>query len=302
MSRSSTSSLRAALLLTLAALTLLLVLPAAAAAQIGEWRHAWEVVQLTRLAPPRGTPVFYLGDSTARESTVRDALWTLQLRRRAAAAGRTTATVVFTLASHGQTFGMDRQLVASMPPRPDHTPRGIALIGVGLSRFIGPPVRRQPSAVTPPAPGRGPVLHPWIQHLYTDRPPLPLTRKHELVPRWTRRRWAGFHANLSANFGALDRLLALCRARGLRPVLVDSPLDVRVVGHGLDKARAAYRAGCRRLARRYHAQYLSLQPPAPLPNADFWDLMHLLPPGERIWQSRFSRRLAKLLPKEQPAT
>ena len=301
-SRSSTSKPRAALLLALAALTLLLVLPAAASAQIGEWRHAWEVVQLVRLAPPQGTPIFYLGDSTARESTVRDALWTLQVRRRATAAGRTTATVVFTLASHGQTFGMDRQLVASMPPRADHTPRGIALICVGLSRFIGPPIRRQPSAVTPPAPGRGPVLHPWIQHLYTDRAPLPLTRKYELVPRWMRRRWTGFRSSLSANFAALDGLLALCRARGLRPVFVDAPLDVRVVGHGLDKARAAYHAGCRRLARRYHAPFFSLQPPAPLPTADFWDLMHLLPPGERIWQSRFSHRLVKLLPKDQPAS
>jgi hypothetical protein len=300
-SGSSTSSLRAALLLALAALTLLLMLPTAASAQIGEWRHAWEVVQLVHLAPPGGTPIFFLGDSTAREATVSDAAWTRQLQRRAAAAGRTTATVVFTLATHGQTFGMDRQLIAAMPRRADHAPRGIALIGVGLSRFIGPPIRRPPSVVTPPPPGTVLVLHPWSQHRYTDRVPLPLARKQELVPRWMRRRWAGFHSNLSANFAALDRLLALCRAKGLRPVLVDTPLDVRVVGHGLDKARAVYRAGCRRLARRYHAPYLSLQPPSPLPTADYWDLMHLLPPGERVWQSRFSRRLAKLLPKAQPA-
>ena len=301
MSRSSTSSLRAALLLALAALTLLLALPTAASAQIGEWRHGWEVVQLVRLAPPTGTPIFYLGDSTARESTVRDALWTLQLRRLAAAAGRTTATRVFTLASHGQTFRMDRQFIAAMPPRGAHTPRGIALIGVGLSRFIGPPIGRPSAAVTRPAPGKPPVLHPWIQHLYTDRPPLPLSRKHELVPRWMRRRWAGFHRDLGANFAAIDRLLALCRAKGLRPVFVDLPLDVRVVGHGLDKARADYHAGCRRLARRYHAPYLSLQPP-PLPTGVYWDLMHLLPPGSHRWQLRFSHRLVDLLPRVQPAT
>jgi hypothetical protein len=301
--RSPKSSPRAAFLLVLGALTLLLALPATAFAEgTGEWRHGWEVVQLVQLAQPEGTPIFYLGDSTARESTVRDAVWTLQLRRLAAAAGRTTATRVFTLASHGQTFGMDGQFIAAMPPRGAHTPRGIALIGVGLSRFIGPPIDRRPAKVRPPSPGEPPVLHRWTQHLYTDRAPLSLARKQELVPRWMRRRWAGFHRNLGANFVALDRLLALCRDRGLRPVLVDLPLDVRVVGHGLDKARAAYQAGCRRLARRYHAPYLSLQAPAPLPTTDYWDLMHLLPQGSRVWQSRFSRRLVKLLPKEQPAT
>ena len=63
---------RAALVLALAALALL-ALPAAAAARTGEWRHVWEVVQLVQKRPPWGTPIFYLGDSAARESTVRDA-------------------------------------------------------------------------------------------------------------------------------------------------------------------------------------------------------------------------------------
>ena len=296
MSGSSTSSLRAALLLILAALALLLALPAAAPARIGDWDHAWEVVQLVRLTPPRGTPIFYLGDSTARESTVRDALWTLQLRRRAAAAGRTTATLVFTLASHNQTFGMDGQLIAAMPPREPHTPRGIAVIGVGLSRFIGPPIQRQRAAVT----GAAPVLHLWNQHRYVYRVPLSLRRKHELVPRWMRRRWPGFQRNLRQNLRAVSRLITLCRGKGLRPVLLNLPLDLRVVGHGLDRPRIAYSAGCRRLARRYHVPYLSLAGPAPIPTSSFWDLMHLLPPGSQVWQSRLSGRLAKLLPTKQP--
>lgn len=301
MSGSSTSSLRAALLLALAALSLPLALPAAASARVGDWTHAWEVVQLVRLTPPKGTPIFYLGDSTARESTVRDALWTLQLRRRAKAAGRTTATVVFTLASHNQTLGMDDQLIAAMPPRQPHTPRGIAVIGVGLSRFIGPPAGSRPSAVTAPAPGKAPALQRWTQHRYTDRAPLPLTRKYELVPRWMRHRWAGFHSNLSKNLRAVRRLITLCRARGLRPVLLDLPLDERVVGHGLDRPRSAYRAGCRRLARRYRVPYLSLAGPAPIPTSSFWDLMHLLPPGSGVWQSRLSGRLARMLPRKQPS-
>jgi hypothetical protein len=296
----STSTARAALLLVLAALALLLVHPAAASARVGEWRHAWEVVQLVRLRPPRGTPIFYFGDSTARESTVRDAGWTLQLRRRAAAAGKTTAAVVFTLASHGQTFRMDGQLLAAMPARGTRAPRGIAVIGVGLSRFIGPPVRRRPAAVDPPAAGTPPVVHRWIHHLYTDRPPLPLSRKHELVPRWMARRWDGFRRNRSANLRAVARLLELCRAKGLHPVLLEMPLDVRVVGDRLDRARGAYRLAVRRLGRRSHARYLSLQSASPLPTSSFWDLMHLLPPGSRVWQSRLSDQLVRLLPEAQP--
>ena len=290
---------RAALVLALAALTLLL--PASASARIGEWRHAWEVVRLVQKRPPLGTPVFYLGDSTTRESTVRDAIWTLQLRRRAAAAGKTTATVVFTLASHGQTFRMDRQLLSAMPARVAGAPPGIAVIGVGLSRFIGPPVRRPPAAVKPTAPGRTPVLHRWVQHLYTDREPLPLTRKEELVPRWMDRRWGGFRRYRRANLRAVDRLLALSQAKGLRPVLLEMPLDVRVVGGGLDRPLGAYRVALRRLARRRDADYLSLRTRGPLPTGFYWDLMHLLPRGSQAWQSRLSDELVTLLPRTHPA-
>jgi hypothetical protein len=298
---SLTAAARAALLVTLAALLPLLALPASASARIGEWRHAWEVVQLTQLSPPRGTPIFYLGDSTTRESTVRDALWTRQLRRRAVAAGKTTATVVFTLASHGQTFRMDRQLLSAMPARAAGAPPGIAVIGVGLSRFIGPPVRRRPAAVKPPGAGRAPSLHPWVQHLYTDREPLPLTRKHELVPRWMDRRWDGFRRYRRDNLRAVDRLLAVTRARGLRPVLLEMPLDVRVVEGGLDRPRGAYRVALRRLAKRHHAEYLSLNRRGALPTGDYWDLMHLLPEGSRVWQSRLSDQLVEFLPEAPPA-
>ncbi len=246
--------------------------------------------------PPQGTPVFYFGDSTARESTVRDARWTRQLRRRAAAADKTTAVVAYTMASHGQTFRMDRQLASAMPAREAGASPGIALIGVGLSRFIGPPVRQRPAAVEPPAAGQAPVVHAWTQHLYAGRPPLPLARKRELVPRWMDRRWAGFTRWRRVNLRAVGELLALCRNRGLRPVLVELPLDVRLVGHRLDRPRRSYRAGLRRLAARHDVPYVSLQDPTPLPTSFYWDLMHLLPPGTRVWQSRLSDVVVELLP------
>ena len=98
----------------------------------------------------------------------------------------------------------------------------------------------------------------------------------------------------------MSRLITLCRGKGLRPVLLNLPLDLRVVGHGLDRPRIAYSAGCRRLARRYHVPYLSLAGPAPIPTSSFWDLMHLLPPGSARWQSLLTDDLVRLLPKEQP--
>lgn len=271
---------------------------AAADERVGEWRHAWEVVRLVQERPPRGTLVFCFGDSTARESTVRDSRWTRQLRRRAAAAGKTTAVVAFTMASHSQTFRMDRQLVAAMPGREAGRPPGIALVGVGLSRFIGRPVRQRPAAMEPLTSGQAAIVHPWSQHLYAGRPPLPLAHKRGLVPRWMDRRWAGFRRWRRANLRAVAKLLVLCKDRGLLPVLVELPLDVRLVRHGLDRPRRSYRAGLRRLAARYGVPYLSLQRPTPLPTSFYWDLMHLLPPGTRVWQSRLSDAVVELLPKD----
>ena len=166
---------------------------------------------------------------------------------------------------------MDRQLLAAMPARLAGAPRGIAVIGVGLSRFIGPPVPGRPAVIEPPAAGKAAVVHRWTQHHYADRPPLPLSRKHELVPRWMDRRWAGFRRNRAANLRAVARLLELSRARGLRPLVLELPLDVRVVRNGLDRPREAYRAGVRRLAHRYHARYLSLRAPVALPTGYYWD-------------------------------
>ena len=101
---------------------------------------------------------------------------------------------------------------------------------------------------------------------------------------------------------ALDRLLELCRAKGLRPVLLELPLDVRVVGRRLDAARRSYRAGLRRVARRHDAEFVSLRRPVALPTPYYWDLMHLLPPGSRVWQSRLSDALVPLLPRAAPGS
>lgn len=302
--------LRRALLVMGAALALAVVLPPAAAsaaapAAVDDWVHIAEVVRLaefrqSQAGPPDGIMVYYLGDSIARESTVSDAAWTGQLQRRAARAGKATA-VGFTVAGHNQTFGMDERVVEALPTTPDQQPRGIVLIGVGISRFIGPPTPVDLALLDPVAPDVEPPLSEWVQHRYDGRAPLSRARKKRLVERWMERRWDGFQANRRANFRAVSRLIAACKAKRLRPVLFDQPLNLAVAGDRLDKPLSVIRNRCTDLARRNGIKYLHFTRSLGLPSSAFWDLHHLLEPGYTRWQTRLSLELVKMLPAAPPA-
>ena len=254
--RRSRAGLRV-LALTLGAVVLLALAPATAAAGVDDWVHIWEVVRLvdhqqSQPTPPGGVFVYYLGDSIARESIISDASWTRSLARRTAAAGKVTVSSARGLAGHNQTFGMDRTIVEGLPATPERQPRGIVLIGVGISRFIGPPVPLKLPKLDPVESGVEPPLSPWVQHHYDDRRPLSLARKRELVPRWMDRRWAGFRASKKKNVAAIQDVITLCKSKGLRPVLIDLPLDLRVVGSGLAEAedRHPHRDGRARQAEQ----------------------------------------------------
>lgn len=307
------ASLRARTLLALAALALITVallaaVPApASAGSVDDWRHEWEVLRLVTYLQaqdpaPAGPMVYDLGDSITRESITSDAGWTRQLDARAGRAGKALPQA-WTLAGHNQTFGMDEQLVKEIPATPGGQPTGIVLIGVGISRFIGPPLTRPHVNLDKPTPGVEPMLSPsWQRHVYDGRPALSLTRKHELVPRWMERRWAGFQANRRANFAALTRIIKACAARGLRPVLLDQPLDTKIAGVGLDRPRLSIRKGCDRLVSRYGkkygVRYVHFTKSVAIPTRDFWDMHHLFDRGARIWQSRLSNELVKFLPRQ----
>ena len=144
---------RAALLVVLAALAA----PARALPPLASRAHRGLAARLggrparpQLQAVPGHAHVFYLGDSTARESTVSDAAGRGSCgaaRRRPA---RSTAVVAFTLASHGQTFGMDEQLLAALPATPAGQPAGHR-----RHRRRAQPLHRP--AVTPPAGRRRPA-------------------------------------------------------------------------------------------------------------------------------------------------
>jgi len=283
----------------LVAVTLVLWLqatPAAAVDGVDDWVHTWEVVRSVLMQPPTGPMVYYFGDSTARESTVSDASWTRQLSARAVKLGRRSDVRAYLLGGHNQTFAMDQTVLEGLPSTPAGQARGIVLIGVSLSRFIGPPTTRLPAEVAFPTPGVS-ELSPWTQHHYDSRRILSPALKRELVRRWMKRRWAGFKQYRSANLAAIEKLIDACKAKRLRPVLFELPLNLAVVGSGLDKPRSSYRTGCAALARKHDIAYLSLQPSLTLSSSGFYDICHLVHPGYTRWQARLSREVAELLPR-----
>jgi hypothetical protein len=292
---------RATLVVALAVLALLVLLPTSSAfAGVDDWQHVWEVIQRaqllqTRATPPASAMVYYLGDSIARESTINDSSWTRQTNNRAAVAGK-SRVLALSVAGHNQTFGMDLRIVRALPRTPAGQPQGILLIGVGISRFIGPPTPQDPFVVDPWSGSGLPGFSPWDQHHYDDRPPLSEARKRELVPRWMDRRWADFIASKRANLDALEALIKTAKAKNLRPVLFDLPLNIAVVGHRLDRPRNAIRYGCRGLAQKYGIKYLGFTGSIRLPSSAYWDLHHLLRPGYKRWQARLSTELVKILP------
>jgi hypothetical protein len=152
----------------------------------------------------------------------------------------------------------------------------------------------------PVAPGEEPPLSAWVQHRYEGRAPLSPAHKRELAARWMERRWDGFQANRAANFRAIGRLIAACKAKRLRPILVDLPLNHAAVGRRLDRPLAVIRGRCADIARRNGIKYLHFNRSLGLRSAAFWDLHHLVSPGYTRWQSRLSDELVKLLPEAQP--
>ena len=255
--------------------------------RVGEWLHAWQVIGLLRAQPPRAPVVLLFGDSTAREAVVSDEAWTRELR------GRGVPATAYTLASHGQSFRIDRRFVEELPRL-----RGLALIGVGLSRFVLPldkgPMGRPATFAT----GEPRELAPWPRHYFDERGGKTAAAKLERVTQWRKTRSTLFRRLLPAGLRELGRLVEACRRRGLEPVLVQLPLNATVVAGSLDAEREAVSRGCRKVARRLGVRFVD-EPVAPdLTDADFHDTVHLLHSGAVKWQRGVADLAAELLQKE----
>ena len=243
----------------------------------GDWDHVRQVVNWLRYRKPPSHVVYLLGGSASRESVRDEAGWGRSLSTRLGV--RAAAWVV---SSSCQTFVEDARVVAALP-----RDRGVALITVGMSRFN---MEHLPSSVSTTAVRTTPP-GVWWQHHYDARSPLSRAVKRQLVTAWRTDHLVSFNERYPGRLAELETLIQTCLDRGIRPVLLEMPLDMAAVGDDLDDVLTTYRQGCTDLATKYGITYLDFLDALGLPSADFYDLWHLLPDGRARWQNRLSREL-----------
>ena len=258
-------------------------------APVGERQHIREVQAYVSALPAPVTPplVFYIGDSTARESVVSEA-------GLAGAVATQGGPIVqpYVLAGSNQTFPTDLAIAKGLPDEP-----ALVLIAVGLSRFSNRP------AVTPlgePLTGVT-ALSAWKQHLYKASKVMTLAQKRAKVRWWLTKRHPSFKANEPRQIARLKKLTDWCLARGWTVVYVDMPLNRRVVRHAFDTPLAKYRRDVRAVARARGLTYLRFSGSTGLTNADFYDVIHLVGAGRVKWQRRLGAEIRKLMT-STPAT
>lgn len=263
-------------------------------AAVGDIRHIKEVQSYLKVLPTPIVPelVYYIGDSTARESVVSEAK--LAAKVLAVSDVRTQAYV---LVSSNQTFPMDQVIADGLPADP-----ALVLIGVGLSRFTN-----QPAVAPTLGEPLDPVteLSPWAQHKYSASSVLTATRKRAMVKEWMAKRYPLFEKNEPAELAELDKLVQACTDRGWTIALVEMPLNTAIIKHAFDVPRAKFRADCKALAARHEIAYLPFRPAAVgLTTSNFYDLIHLVgngtTGGRTKWQASLAAQIDPLLTASQP--
>jgi len=255
-----------------------------------DWAHVLQVVANLKAQPPAEPVVCLLGGSAARESTIDDANWAAQVKRLGG-----PSVAAYNLGSRNRTLAQDVELIRALPEMP-----GIVYIGINVGRFTAPP-----SDPTLHLPKPTASLPPYRQHQYSQSKILSVAKKKALLGEWLAKRYPVFKKNYASNLKTLALLLATCQKRGLRPVLLELPRDTAIVGHALDAPVARYTSACRVLAKKHGVPWVSFVSAARLPNADFYDLWHLIEPGRTVWQRLLSAKTVTLLDKyglEDPET
>jgi len=254
----------------------------AKAAAGADWSHVLQVVANLKADPPGKPVVILLGGSAARESTIGDNSWRAQIE-----AGKGPATAAYNLGSSNRTLAQNVAIVQALPKVP-----AILYIGINVGVFTSAQKTATISLPKPITP-----LPPYRQHRYSQSRILSAARKKTLLDEWLVKRYPVFKKNYASNLKTLDKLLVACKQRGLHPVLFELPLNTAIIGHALDAPVARYTSGCRALARKHGVPWVSFVSTAPLPNADFYDLWHLVEPGRIVWQKLLSAKTAEFLEK-----
>jgi hypothetical protein len=258
--------------------------PAATASAGGgnDWTHVLQVVANLKAQPPAAPVICLLGGSAARESTIDDASWAAQVKELGA-----PTVVTYNLGSRNRTLEQDVELIKALPEMP-----GIVYVGINVGRFAAPP-----SKPTLDLPEPTTSLPPYRQHQYGQSKILSVAKKRALLSEWLAKRYPSFTKNYASNLKTLEQLLVACKDRGLHAVLLELPRDTAIVGNALDAPVARYTSDCRALAKKHDVGWVSFVSVARLPNADFYDLWHLVEPGRVVWQRLLSAKTADLLKK-----
>ncbi len=107
-----------------------------------------------------------------------------------------------------------------------------------------------------------------------------MSEKRAQVSYWMSTRYPLFQANYDTGRMMLERLIVVCKARGLHPVLFEEPRDMAIIGHALDAPFSRYRSTCRTLSLKYSIPFLGgFVGAANLANGDFYDIWHIARAG-----------------------
>jgi hypothetical protein len=276
--RHSAYILLAALVAALSALAI----PACSEGAMGgsAWYHALDVIAAVNESPPAVPLLILSGGSVARECTVGDTDWAAQVRRRGG-----PEVVAYNISSQNRTFYEEVALVRALPQVPT-----IVFIGVNLERFTSPP---QSGAISlTPDPAKSANYQP---HTHTQSKILTLAQKRARVGYWVTKRYPVFRSRYAYNLRQLERLVRVCKGRGLHPVILELPRNLAVIGSAFDVPVRQYHSGCYAIARKYGIPFVNFMRDARLLNSDFYDLGHLVEPGRTKYQRLLSDKTIFLL-------
>lgn len=246
-----------------------------------DWQHAVQVVANLRDKHPKVPLIVLLGGSSARECTVDDEHWTSQIERRSE-----YEVLTYNLGSKHRTYAQDLEFVKLLPRVPT-----IVYIGVNLGRFCVTP---QSATVRLPKPRPLTYYH---QHVYSRNRIQSASEKRYYVSYWLQRRYPEFQAHYSGELAILQKIIRVCKQRGLRVALLDLPRDLPVIGSAFDAPVSRYHDGCSRLSRTWDVPWLHFVAAARFVDRDFFDIFHLVEPGREKYQSILSDKTIRLLKK-----
>ena len=270
------------LLAALVAALFALAIPACSHGAMGgsAWYHALDVIAAVNESPPEVPLLILSGGSVARECTVSDSDWAAQVQRRGG-----PEVVAYNISSQNRTFYEEVALVRALPQVPT-----IVFIGVNLERFTSPPQSGTISLTPDPAKSAN-----YQPHTHTQSKILTLAEKQARVGYWVTKRYPIFRSRYAYNLRQLERLVRVCKGRGLHPVILELPRNLAVIGSAFDVPVRQYHSGCYAIAKKYGIPFVNFMRDARLLNRDFYDLGHLVEPGRTKYQRLLSDKTIFLL-------